>query len=82
MRPAHQEGEPRKGLPGKRPQMIEFPREKGLKGTNDPTKPWDLGWKPTNPWGSGSRNHDLEEITMERECPMHFRSSPKSKKDL
>lgn len=40
MRPAHQEGEPKKGLPGKQPQMIEFPREKGLKGMNDPTKPW------------------------------------------
>lgn len=50
--------------------------------TNDPTKPWDLGWKPTRPWGRNSKDLGLKENDVERKMLGCFISLPISKGHL
>ena len=61
----------------------QVPLEKGLKGTNDPTKPWDLEVKPNQSMRERLHEPQPERKIMDRErCPTHFKSSPKSIIDL
>ena len=61
----------------------QVPLEKGLKGTNDPTKPRDLEVKPNQSMRERLHEPQPERKIMDRErCPTHFKSSPKSIIDL
>ena len=61
----------------------QVPLEKGLKGTNDPTKPWDLDVKPNQSMRERLHEPRPERKIKDRErYPTHFKSSPKSIIDL